>query len=447
MLDHHHPLLIVLLAAALAPLFNELPIRLRMPLVVLELLLGIVIGPQMLDLVGGENSVRMLSALGLCFLFFLAGMDLDFSTLRGVPLRLGALGWILSIVLALALAHALSSAGLISDPLLVGVALATTAIGTLLPILREAEELDTKFGRCVMGAGAIGEFGPIILFSLIMASGGELARRSGLLLTFTFIALTCMVFVLRVRPPRVIEILSRTLYKTSQFPVRLSMLLLGCMVVMADTFGLNLLLGAFAAGALVGLVARGPQAETFRHKLDAIGFGFLIPIFFIASGTQIDVAALFASSDSPAASAGVPRPPARCAGCPGPLLPQRFERPGASGARAVLGDLLAAHCRHRRYRQGDGPDIAGECGRPGRRRHPFGPVLPPYCPIASGQGCACSDGGSQLRNAVTKLRPAPERNCSAQRDRQFVLLCTFVVLPVVVVVSLVVQSMAVDSAS
>ena len=296
--DHHHPLLIVLLAAALAPLFNELPIRLRMPLVVLELLLGIVIGPQMLDLVGGENSVRTLSALGLCFLFFLAGMDLDFSTLRGVPLRLGALGWILSIVLALALAHALSSAGLISDPLLVGVALATTAIGTLLPILREAEELDTKFGRCVMGAGAIGEFGPIILFSLIMASGGELARRSGLLLTFTFIALTCMVVVLRVRPPRVIEILSRTLYKTSQFPVRLSMLLLGCMVVMADTFGLNLLLGAFAAGALVGLVARGPQAEAFRHKLDAIGFGFLIPIFFIASGTQIDVAALFASSDS-----------------------------------------------------------------------------------------------------------------------------------------------------
>jgi Kef-type K+ transport system membrane component KefB len=149
-----------------------------------------------------------------------------------------------------------------------------------------------------MGAGAIGEFGPIILFSLIMASGGELARRSGLLLTFTFIGLTCMVVVLRVRPPRVIEILSRTLYKTSQFPVRLSMLLLGCMVVMADTFGLNLLLGAFAAGALVGLVARGPQAEAFRHKLDAIGFGFLIPIFFIASGTQIDVAALFASSDS-----------------------------------------------------------------------------------------------------------------------------------------------------
>ncbi|MBL8541129.1 MAG: cation:proton antiporter [Betaproteobacteria bacterium] len=296
--QHHHPLLIVLFAAALAPLFNELPIRLRLPLVVIELLLGIAIGPQMLDLVGDEVGVRALSALGLCFLFFLAGMDLDFSTLRGTPLRLGGLGWTVSIVLALALTQALSAAGLAFDPFLVGVALATTAIGALLPILREADDLDSQLGRCVLGAGAIGEFAPIILFSLIMAGDGKLAQRSELLITFIFIALTCVVLVLRVRPPQVIEILSRTLYKTSQFPVRLSMLLLASMVVMADTFGLNLLLGAFAAGAVVGLVARGPEAEPFRHKLDAIGFGFLIPIFFIASGTQIDVVALFASPDS-----------------------------------------------------------------------------------------------------------------------------------------------------
>lgn len=296
--QHHHPLLIVLFAAALAPLFNELPIRLRLPLVVIELLLGIPIGPQMLDLVGDEVGVRALSALGLCFLFFLAGMDLDFSTLRGTPLRLGGLGWTVSIVLALALTQALSAAGLAFDPFLVGVALATTAIGTLLPILREADDLDSQLGRCVLGAGAIGEFAPIILFSLIMAGDAKLAQRSELLITFIFIALTCVVLVLRVRPPQVIEILSRTLYKTSQFPVRLSMLLLASMVVMADTFGLNLLLGAFAAGAVVGLVARGPEAEPFRHKLDAIGFGFLIPIFFIASGTQIDVVALFASPDS-----------------------------------------------------------------------------------------------------------------------------------------------------
>ncbi|MFO1205865.1 MAG: cation:proton antiporter [Burkholderiales bacterium] len=296
--QHHHPLLIVLFAAALAPLFNELPIRLRLPLVVIELLLGIAIGPQVLDLVGDEAGVRALSALGLCFLFFLAGMDLDFSTLRGTPLRLGGLGWTVSIVLALALAQALSAAGLAFDPFLVSVALATTAIGALLPILREADDLDSPFGRCVLGAGAIGEFAPIILFSLIMAGDGKLAQRSELLITFIFIALTCVVLVLRVRPPQVIEILSRTLYKTSQFPVRLSMLLLASMVVMADTFGLNLLLGAFAAGAVVGLVARGPEAEPFRHKLDAIGFGFLIPIFFIASGTQIDVVALFASPDS-----------------------------------------------------------------------------------------------------------------------------------------------------
>lgn len=293
---HQHVLLIILLVAALAPLINELPLRFRLPLVVIELLFGIVIGPQGLDLVAAEGSIPTLSALGLSFLFFLAGLELDFSTLRGPPLSLGILGWLLSMALALALAYALAEAGLVTDPLFTAVALATTAIGTLLPILREAGEVQCDFGRFVLGAGAIGEFGPIILFSLITTSGSAMALRSGLLLTFVFIALALAAFVLRVRPPRVVQVLARTLHTTSQLPVRLSMLLLGAMVVLADVFGLNLLLGAFAAGAVVGLVARGPESDAFRQKLDAIGFGFLVPIFFVVSGTQIDVAALFASS-------------------------------------------------------------------------------------------------------------------------------------------------------
>jgi len=295
---HHHVLLVVLLVAAMAPLVNELPIRLRLPLVVLELLFGIAVGPQGLDLVQAEGSLRTLSALGLSFLFFLAGMDLDFSTLRGRPLNLGGAGWLVSLTLALALSYGLHEAGMVADPLLVSVALATTAIGTLLPILREAGELETGFGRYVLGAGAIGEFAPIILFSLIVTGDDGFAMRSGLLLTFVFIALACAGLALRLRPPPVIALLARTLHGTSQLPVRLSMLLLGGMVVLADVFGLNLLLGAFAAGALVGLVAPGPDAEPFRHKLDALGFGFLIPIFFVVSGTQIDIAALVASPDS-----------------------------------------------------------------------------------------------------------------------------------------------------
>ena len=296
---HPHALLVVLFVAALAPLFNELPIRLRLPLVVLELVFGMIVGPYGFDLIAAEGNLRLLSALGLSFLFFLAGMELDFSALKGPPLRLGALGWLLSIVVAMVATHALAAAGLVSDPLLVAVALATTAIGTLLPILREAGELDTRFGRFVLGAGALGEFGPIVLFSLVMASSeGGVMRRSALLVTFVLIALACAGLFLRIRPPHVVDVLARGLVSTNQLPIRMSMLLLGGLVVLADVLGLDILLGAFAAGTLVGLVARGPGTEPFHEKLDAIGFGFLIPIFFVTSGAQMDLPALFASADS-----------------------------------------------------------------------------------------------------------------------------------------------------
>lgn len=295
---HTHALLVVLFVAAIAPLFNELPIRLRLPLVVLELIFGIIVGPQVLDLVAGEGALRTLSALGLSFLFFLAGMDLEFNKLRGRPLQLGLTGWGLSIVIAFALTHLLHAAGVVADPVLVAIALSTTAIGTLLPILRESGELDTEFGRFVLGAGAIGEFGPIVLFSLVITGDEGLAVRSGLLATFVFIACACGAVALRLQPPHVITVFSRTLQSTSQLPVRVSMLLLGGLVVIADYLGLDILLGAFAAGSVVGLVSRGPGAEPFRQKLDALGFGFLVPIFFVISGAQVDLAALFASTGS-----------------------------------------------------------------------------------------------------------------------------------------------------
>ncbi|MBM4246715.1 MAG: cation:proton antiporter [Deltaproteobacteria bacterium] len=297
--QHPHALLVVLFVAALAPLFNELPIRLRLPLVVLELLFGMIVGPYGLDLIVAEGNLRLLSALGLSFLFFLAGMELDFSALNGPPLRLGALGWLLSIAVALVATYALAAAGLVNDPLLIAVALATTAIGTLLPILREAGDIDTRFGRFVLGAGALGEFGPIVLFSLVLAnSEGGVMRHSALLVTFVVIALACAAVFLRIRPPHVVDVLARGLVSTNQLPIRMSMLLLGGLVVLADVLGLDILLGAFAAGTLVGLVARGPGTEPFHDKLDAIGFGFLIPIFFVTSGAQMDLPALFASADS-----------------------------------------------------------------------------------------------------------------------------------------------------
>jgi Kef-type K+ transport system membrane component KefB len=295
---HQHALLVVLFVAALAPLVNELPIRLRLPLVVLELLFGVLVGPHALDLVGAEGALRTLGALGLTFLFFLAGLELDFARLRGAPLRLGVTGWLVSLAVALGATHALGAAGVVSDPLLVAIVLSTTAIGTLLPILRESGDLDTEFGRFVMGAGALGEFGPILLFSLAATGDRGVAATSGLLATFVAIALACAGIALRLRQPRVMEVLGRGLRGTSQLPVRLSMFLLGALVVTADELGVDILLGAFAAGTLAGLVARGPGFEPYHQKLDALGFGFLIPIFFVLSGAQIDLPALFAGAQS-----------------------------------------------------------------------------------------------------------------------------------------------------
>lgn len=296
--EHHHALLVVLLVAAIAPLFNELPIRLRLPLVVLELVFGMIVGPQGLDLVAPEGILRTLSALGLSFLFFMAGLEIDFAALRGGPLRLGALGWLLSLGIALATTAALHASGIVSDPVLVAVALSTTAIGTLLPILREAGELETQFGRYVLGAGALGEFGPIVMFSLLATDDQGVFERSGLLVTFVLIALACATIAFRLRAPRPLGVLARTLQSASQLPVRLSMFLLAALVVLADVLGVDILLGAFAAGSVAGLLARGDGAAPYREKMDALGFGFLIPIFFVMSGAQMDLASLFGSSTS-----------------------------------------------------------------------------------------------------------------------------------------------------
>ena len=268
------------------------------PVVVVELVLGIVIGPQVLDLAQPDDFISFFAELGLGMLFFFAGFEIDFQRIRGAPLKLAAIAWGLSLVLAYGIGGLLALAGIVLSFVYTGSALATTAIGTLLPILRESGELETRFGRFVLGAGAIGEFGPIVLFSLIMAGDQGLMMRSGLLATFVLIALACAGLFLRIRPPHVVDVLSRGLMSTNQLPIRMSMLLLAGLVVLADVLGLDILLGAFAAGTLVGLVARGPGTETFHTKLDAIGFGFLIPIFFVTSGAQMDLPALFASANS-----------------------------------------------------------------------------------------------------------------------------------------------------
>ena len=141
-----HSLLLIFMIAVVAPLLCEWIPRIRLPLVVLEISLGILVGPQVLGWASAGPTIAVLANFGLAFLFFLAGFEIDFPTIRGRPITLAALGWLMSLVVCLAVGFGLQGIGIVDSGLIVGAALATTALGTLIPILRDAKELSTRFG-------------------------------------------------------------------------------------------------------------------------------------------------------------------------------------------------------------------------------------------------------------------------------------------------------------
>ena len=290
----HVDVLVVAAIAAMAPILADLSRRIRLPIVVAEIALGIVVGPEVLDIARTDSFIEALSTFGLAFLFFLAGMEIDFARIRGAPLRLGAGGWLLSVALGLGVAVALWAAGAIGAPILVGLALTTTTLGTLMPVLRDSGILDERFGRYVLGAGTAGEFGPLVIVSIILAVEAGEPWRSVLLFAFAAIVVGSTV-VLRARPARVVRLVETTMGTSGQLAIRLSVLLVVALVVLASQFGLDVILGAFAAGIIVGLMIRDRDAHEFETKLDAIGYGFLIPVFFIATGMDFKADALLSS--------------------------------------------------------------------------------------------------------------------------------------------------------
>lgn len=294
-----HSLLIIFAIAAVTPFLCEWVPRVRLPLVVLEIGLGILVGPQVLNWASAGSFIQVMSNIGLAFLFFLAGFEIDFQAIRGRPLGLAALGWLVSFLLCLGVGFILQSTGLVDSGLIIGAALTTTALGTLMPILRDANELPTRFGAYAVAAGAMGEFGPIILIATLLSTGeGEHGGSPVLLLVFTGIILAGVFAAHRVRPPKLILILQSKMHTSAQLPVRVSMLVMASLVVVARQFGLDVILGALAAGVLVSLASPGPHGEALRHKLEGIGFGFFVPIFFVTTGLRYDLHALMSFSSA-----------------------------------------------------------------------------------------------------------------------------------------------------
>jgi Kef-type K+ transport system membrane component KefB len=288
-------LLVIVGVAALAGLLTMLLApRLTIPVVVLELLLGIIVGPQVAGIAEVDPTTDFLGNLGLGMLFFFAGYEIDFDRIKGQPMKLAAIGWALSLVLAYGIGGALAVAGVVLSYLYTGSAMATTAIGTLIPILRDAGELRTRFGSYLLAAGAVGEFGPILLVTLILSTTNPLHEAAILVL---FVTLAVVTGVAAVRSAwKGWPLVERTFETSSQLAVRLAVVLVFGLVALAAELGLDLLLGGFVAGMITRVALRGREVTVFDSKLTAVGYGLLIPFFFVTSGMNFDLDALTSSA-------------------------------------------------------------------------------------------------------------------------------------------------------
>jgi Kef-type K+ transport system membrane component KefB len=283
-------LAIVAVSAFAAVLAGMVSSRLVIPVVVLELVLGIVIGPEALGLAEADPFVDFFSNLGLGMLFFFAGYEIDFQRIKGQPLKLAAAGWAVSLVLAYALGGLLAAAGIVLSLVFVGSAMATTAIGTLIPILRDAGELKSRFGTYLLGAGAMGEFGPILLITLVFST--KTAVENALIL-IAFVVVAVLAGVIAVRSVgKNWDLFERTLETSSQLAIRVTVVIVFALAALAASLGLDLLLGGFVAGVILRLALRGREVEVLESKLTAVGYGFLIPFFFVVSGINVNLGAL-----------------------------------------------------------------------------------------------------------------------------------------------------------
>jgi Kef-type K+ transport system membrane component KefB len=302
---HFTNLLIVAAAGLVAPLALGFFPCLRIPAIVLEIALGIVLGPSILGWAKPDLPIAILASVGLAFLLFLAGLEFDVERLRGRVLKFSAIGFIVSLAVAIAIGLGLKAGGFVSSPLFVAIVLVATSLGVVFPVLKDSGNLTSGFGQLVIAASSIAEFGSIVLLSLFFSGNGSTGTSGTLILLGAFGAVVLVVglaisgFERSMQLERVLQRLQDT---TAQIRVRAAFVLLIGFTALADSVGFETILGAFAAGVLLAVIDR-DEAMThpeFRVKLDAVGFGVFIPIFFVASGVRFDVSALFANASTAA---------------------------------------------------------------------------------------------------------------------------------------------------
>ncbi|MDR6970312.1 cation:proton antiporter [Leifsonia shinshuensis] len=284
--------LVPLIAVAAALLTTVVGRFVKIPLVVFEIVLGLIAGPSVLGWVPETDALKAVSNFGLAFLFFMAGNEIDFAAIVGRPIRRASLTWLISLIAGIVLATLI--VGQLITGVYLGIALTSTALGTLMPVLRDAGELRTPFGRVVIAVGAVGEFGPLIAISLFLSGRKPLAAAL-VLIGFAIIAGAAIWFASRGGHERFQSLVRATLHTSGQFAVRFVVLVIAALVGLSIALGLDMLLGAFAAGVLCRILLGGAAPEDAHHiesKLEAVAFGVLVPVFFINTGIGFDLKAL-----------------------------------------------------------------------------------------------------------------------------------------------------------
>lgn len=285
-------LVIIPLLAVLAPVITRFFSRwVKLPIIVFELLLGIVVGPSVLHLVSPGSTLNLMSQFGVAMLFFMAGAEINGSSLRGRTGRRAFLGWVLSFAIGTAIGWVLVPG---MGAVIIGIALSSTALGTLVPVLRDGGDFGTPFGKAIGAIGAIGEFGPIIAISVVLSNRSTLAAVL-VLAAFGVLAVLAVWYAQRFEHGRLHRFVESTLHTSAQFAVRVVMLIVGALVSLSLLLDIDVLLGAFTAGILWRLLIQDASHRTqeeVESKIEGLAFGLLVPIFFIVTGITFDLGAL-----------------------------------------------------------------------------------------------------------------------------------------------------------
>jgi Kef-type K+ transport system membrane component KefB len=298
----------VLAIAVVSPLIATAIPKLRIPSIVIEFVLGVIVGPDVLGWVNIDEPLDVLALLALGFLLFVAGTEVEVSTLRGPLLQRATVAYLLGLAIAFGLASLLGAADIVLTPSLVAIILSATGLGVVVPILRDTGLTTTTVGQTILIVASVAEFSAVVLLSLFFGEG-ESGVLGNALVVVIYAAVSTALW-LTLRGVDRVTVLSRRFERleggTVQIRIRIALLVLFVFLVISQRFGLESILGAFAAGIVLGDLRhhdREDPASSFWPKVEGIGFGFLIPVYFVTSGIKFDLSDLLAS---PAAILRVP---------------------------------------------------------------------------------------------------------------------------------------------